>query len=54
MITLFLGILLTVSSSIDCACPDEEGWMPVSGTCYLISVEAMDWYSAQQVLLYGT
>ena len=47
MKTLVLCILLAVVG-LDCACPDEGGWIPVGESCYLISVEAMDWYSAQQ------
>ena len=44
-----LVLFLSFICSIYCACPDEIGWIPTGESCYLISVEAMDWYTAQQV-----
>ena len=32
-------------------CPDGLGWTQAGDSCYLVSLEAMDWFTSQEVLL---
>ena len=50
---IFYSAFIIISSCfiqhISASCPEELGWILAGDSCYLVSLEAMDWYSAQEV-----
>ena len=55
MFYCFLAVtILMIKGTNAASCPDELGWIQAGNSCYLVSLEALDWYSAQEVqmLLY--
>ena len=50
MITLiFIFVFLLTDSCGANSCPDDAGWFPAAGSCYLMSPYKMNWYKAQEV-----
>ena len=49
LVAAVFSLLLVFHGAIAASCPDELGWIQAGNSCYLVSLDAMDWYSAQEV-----
>ena len=38
----------STTTTSSASCPDEPGWLQVEDSCYMVSVERMSWFAAQQ------
>ena len=47
LISLFAT--LSSQSALAASCPDDVGWIQAGNSCFLVTVDNMDWFSAQEV-----
>ena len=49
IILIYIFVFLLTDSCGANSCPDDAGWFPAAGSCYLMSPYKMNWYKAQEV-----
>ena len=53
MLTIIITLTLLHSISATLECPDNSpNWFVSADSCYLVSLEPLSWFAAQEVLLF--
>merc|ERR1712227_239217 len=48
IILIYIFVFLLTDSCSANSCPDDAGWFPAAGSCYIMSPYKMNWYKAQE------